>query len=224
LTYVGEGLEDVVVARIDEIRAIEGADRVRLVVVDAGDGPLEIVCGAMNFALGNHVPLAPVGAVLPGGFEIAQRKMRGVTSNGMLCSARELGLGDDHRGLMMLDGLIDPRVGRVCSRLWYHSPTSVFDISVEGNRPDAWCVRGVARDLATRLGRTLRAPPLAEPNAATRATPSRGRYRRPRPVRATDRVGAAPRRRCVPRRRGWPARVRVPACARSPTWSTRPTS
>src|ERR1700722_8156852 len=73
IDYVGEGLDDVVVARIEEIRDIEGADRVRLVVVDAGNGPLEIVCGATNFATGNFVPLAPVGSTLPGGFEIAQR-------------------------------------------------------------------------------------------------------------------------------------------------------
>jgi phenylalanyl-tRNA synthetase beta chain len=65
IEYVGEGLQDVIVARIDEIRAIKGADRVRLVVVDAGSGPVEIVCGATNFALGEHVPFAPVGAVLP---------------------------------------------------------------------------------------------------------------------------------------------------------------
>ena len=164
--HVGEGLEDVVVARIDEIRAIEGADRVRLVVVDAGNGPLEIVCGAMNIDLGEHVPLAPVGAVLPGGFEIARRQMRGVTSNGMLCSSRELGLGDDHRGLMVLDDLIDPVVGVGLLEALSITPDTVFDITVEGNRPDAWSVEGVARDLATRLGRPLNAPPLAEPNGS----------------------------------------------------------
>ena len=110
--HVGEGLEDVIVARIDAIAAIEGADRVRLVTVDAGQGPLDIVCGATNFALGDHVPLAPVGAVLPGGFAIAERKMRGVTSNGMLCSSRELNLSDDHAGLMILDELVTPVVGQ----------------------------------------------------------------------------------------------------------------
>ena len=162
--HVGEGLEDVVVARIDEIRAIEGADRVRLVVVDAGHGPLEIVCGAMNIDLGDHVPLAPIGAVLPGGFEIAQRQMRGVTSNGMLCSARELGLGDDHRGLMVLDEIIEPVVGVGLMEALSITPDVLFDITVEGNRPDAWSVEGVARDLATRLGRPLSSPPLAEPN------------------------------------------------------------
>jgi phenylalanyl-tRNA synthetase beta chain len=163
---VGEGLGDIVVARIDEIRAIEGADRVRLVVIDAGSGPLEIVCGATNFEVGNHVPFAPVGAVLPGGFEIALRKMRGVTSNGMLCSSRELGLDDDHEGLMLLDALTTARVGEGLLQSLGITADVVFDISVEGNRPDAWSVEGVARDLATRLGRVLRAPSLAAPNSS----------------------------------------------------------
>jgi phenylalanyl-tRNA synthetase beta chain len=164
---VGAGLEDVVVARVDEIRAIDGADRVRLVVVDAGHGPLEIVCGATNFAVGNYVPMAPVGAVLPGGFEIAQRKMRGVTSNGMLCSSRELELSDDHEGLMVLDELIEPHVGEALLTALKMDPDVIFDISIEGNRPDAWSVEGVARDLATRFGRPLRTPTLATTTSTT---------------------------------------------------------
>jgi phenylalanyl-tRNA synthetase beta chain len=167
--HVGEGLNDVVVARVDDIRAIEGADRVRLVVVDAGNGPLEIVCGATNFAVGNFVPLAPVGAVLPGGFAIAERKMRGVTSNGMLCSARELELNDDHQGLMILDDLIEPRVGEKLLTALDIAADVVFDISVEINRPDAWSVEGVARDLATRLARPLREPRVAKPNNTTQS-------------------------------------------------------
>ena len=166
IDLVGESLEQVVVARVDEIRTIPGADRVRLVVVDAGTGPLEIVCGATNFAVGNHVPLAPVGAVLPGGFEIATRSMRGVTSHGMLCSAAELGLGDDHSGLMLLDERITPVVGERLIDALGITPDVVFDITVEGNRPDAWSVEGVARDLATRFGRQLRSPALAAPNVA----------------------------------------------------------
>jgi phenylalanyl-tRNA synthetase beta chain len=166
---MGEGLEDVVVARVDEIRAIEGADRVRLVVVDAGHGPLEIVCGATNFALGNYVPLAPIGAELPGGFVITERKMRGATSHGMLCSARELRLSDDHEGLLILDDLTTPRVGEGLLQALGIVPDVVFDITVEGNRPDAWCVEGVARDLATRLQRRLVSPPLAEPNGSVQS-------------------------------------------------------
>jgi phenylalanyl-tRNA synthetase beta chain len=167
MEHVGEGLSDVVVVRVDEIRAIEGADRIRLVVVDTGSGPLEIVCGAMNFAVGNYVPLAPVGAVLPGGFAIAERTMRGVTSHGMLCSPRELGLDDDHQGLMILDELVDPRVGEKLLDALGITPDVVFDLSIEINRPDAWSVEGVARDLATRLRRPLREPALAVTNDPT---------------------------------------------------------
>ena len=166
MEHVGAGLEDVLVARVDEIKSIAGADRIRLITVDAGGGPLDIVCGAMNFTVGQHVPLAPVGAVLPGGFEIARRKMKGVVSNGMLCSARELGLDEDHEGLMLLDDLIEPVVGQPLLEALGIAPDVVFDITVEGNRPDAWSVEGVARDLATRLGRPLASPELAEPSGA----------------------------------------------------------
>ena len=162
--HVGEGLEDVVVVRIDAINAIEGADRVRLVTVDTGNGPLDIVCGATNFALGNHVPLAPVGAVLPGGFVIAERKMRGVVSNGMLCSARELRLSDDHEGLLLLDERITPVIGQKLTEALGIRADVVLDISIEGNRPDAWSIAGVARDLATRWGVGLRSPEIASPD------------------------------------------------------------
>jgi phenylalanyl-tRNA synthetase beta chain len=168
IEHVGAGLEDVIVARVDDIRPIAGADRIRLITVDAGAGPLQIVCGAMNFVVGQHVPLAPVGAVLPGGFEIAQRKMKGVVSNGMLCSARELGLNDDHEGLMILDEIIDPVVGEPLLEALGIAADVVFDITVEGNRPDAWSVEGVARDLATRLGRPLASPVLATPDGDLR--------------------------------------------------------
>src|SRR3954469_15767523 len=76
---VGEGLDGVVVARVEDIGAIEGADRIRVVQVDAGDAErTQVVCGAWNFAVGDLVPLATVGTVLPGDFEIKARKMKGV--------------------------------------------------------------------------------------------------------------------------------------------------
>jgi phenylalanyl-tRNA synthetase beta chain len=163
---VGEGLESVVVARIDEIAAIAGADRIRLVTVEAGDGPLEIVCGADNFAVGDLVPLAPVGAVLPGGFEIARRKLRGVVSNGMLCSGKELALSDDQAGLLLLTEVEGARPGLPVAELLGIEPDVVFDITVEGNRPDAWCVAGIARDLAARLGLAFSLPdPTPVPDA-----------------------------------------------------------
>ena len=98
---VGRGLEDVVVARVERIEPIAGADRIRLATVHDGRESIEVVCGAWNFDVGSLVPLAPVGAVLPDGTAIARRTMRGVTSNGMLCSGRELGLGEDHEGLLV---------------------------------------------------------------------------------------------------------------------------
>ena len=149
---VGEGLGDVVVARVDEIAAIDGADRIRKVVVDDGSSPVEVVCGASNFAVGDLVALAPVGAVLPGGFAIGRRKMKGVASNGMLCSGRELGLTDDHEGILILNDVEGAAVGRLLVDALGIEPDVVFDVAVEANRPDAWSIAGVARDLAARLG------------------------------------------------------------------------
>ena len=164
--HIGAGIEDVVVSQVSEITAIEGADKIRRVVVDAGDGPLEIVCGASNFAVGDRVPLAPVGAVLPGGFEIGRRKMRGVTSNGMLCSGKELGLSADSAGLLVLGDDIVAAPGTPLADALGLQEDTVFDITVEGNRPDAWSIAGIARDLAARLGLpfTLPEPPAPPPS------------------------------------------------------------
>lgn len=166
---VGEGLEDVVVSRVTEITAIEGADRVRRVIVDAGGEPLEIVCGAFNFDVGDRVPLAPVGAVLPGGFEIGRRKMRGVVSNGMLCSGRELGLSEDGAGLLVLGDQVTAVPGTPITEALGLLPDTVFDITVEGNRPDAWCIAGIARDLAARLHLPFLLP--EPPNPASSGRP-----------------------------------------------------
>ena len=163
--HVGEGLESIVVSEVTEITPIEGADKIRRVVVEAGDGPLEIVCGASNFEVGDRVPLAPVGAVLPDGTAIGRRKMRGVESNGMLCSGRELGLSDDGAGLLVLGEDIVASPGTPLTEALGLKDT-VFDITVEGNRPDAWCMAGIARDLAARLGLpfTLPEPPAPPPS------------------------------------------------------------
>ena len=160
---VGEGLGDVVVSRVLEIDSIEGADKIRRVVVDAGAEPLEIVCGAHNFVVGDRVPLAPVGAILPGGVEIIRRKMRGVWSNGMLCSGKELGLSDDGAGLLVLGDEAPGEPGTPLVEALGLEPDTVFDITVEGNRPDAWSMVGIARDLASRLGLPFAAPEPPDP-------------------------------------------------------------
>ncbi|MGH8995047.1 MAG: phenylalanine--tRNA ligase subunit beta [Acidimicrobiales bacterium] len=148
---VGEGLDRVVVCRVLEVDAIEGADRIRRVLVDAGTEQLQIVCGAFNFGAGDLVPLARVGTVLPNGTEIGRRKMKGVESNGMLCSGAELRLSDDGEGLLVLTGAGGAEVGAPLGEALGIAPDVVFDLTVEGNRPDAWCIAGVARDLAARL-------------------------------------------------------------------------
>ncbi len=152
MDVVGEGLGDVVIARVDEVTAIEGADKIRRVVVDDGNGPVEVVCGAWNFETGDLVALAPVGSVLPGGFAIKRRKMKGVASNGMLCSGAELNLSSDHEGILRLNEIEGAEIGRRLTDALGIEPDVVFDVAVEANRPDAWCMAGVARDLAARQG------------------------------------------------------------------------
>lgn len=148
---VGVGLDQVVVAEVLEIAPIEGADRIRKVVVDAGRDQTEVVCGAWNFSVGDLVPFAPIGTVLPGGMEIARRKMRGVTSNGMLCSGKELELSHDSDGLFVLTDIDGVTVGMAIGEALGVESDVVFDVTVEGNRPDAWSISGIARDLAAAL-------------------------------------------------------------------------
>ncbi len=141
----------VVLAKVQEITAIPGADRIRRVVVDIGEA-VEVVCGAWNFSVGDVVPLALPGVVLPGSQEPMQRrKMRGVVSNGMLCSGAEVGLAEDAAGLLIVPpghGL----VGQEVSSLRGLGRDVVFDLEVQANRPDGNSVVGIARDLAARLG------------------------------------------------------------------------
>jgi phenylalanyl-tRNA synthetase beta chain len=155
--HVGAGLGDVVVARVVAVRPHPDADRIRLVDVDTGAGEMtQIVCGAWNFDVGDLVPLAPVGAVLPGDFQISRRKMRGQWSNGMLCSPGELELpapaGAVDGLLILAPGLAAPGTPLV-EALDLH-PDVVFDLDISPNRPDALCMAGVARDLAAALGET----------------------------------------------------------------------
>lgn len=154
---VGEGLESVVVARVLDVRPHPDADRVRLVDVDAGDGePKQIACGADNVAAGQLVPLATVGAVLPGGLEIARRKVRGQWSDGMICSAHELRVGEDRDGIMVLPDAVE--VGAPFAEAMGIGTDVVFDLAIEGNRPDAMSIAGVARDAAARLGLPFSVP------------------------------------------------------------------
>ena len=154
VTLLGEGLDDVVVSQVVSIEPIDGATKIRKITVFDGTHELEIVCGAWNFQIGDKVPLARIGAVLPGGFEISKRKLKGVESYGMLCSVGELALdqygfsGDD--GIMILD--TTRKEGELISKALSIIPDVVFDLALEPNRPDALSIVGVARDISARLG------------------------------------------------------------------------
>ena len=131
------------------------ADRLKVCQVDVGAAePLQIVCGAPNAAAGMKVPCALVGATLPG-FEIKNAKLRGVESHGMLCSARELGLSDDHGGLYALAE--DAPVGHDVRELLDLDDT-IFVIKLTPNRADCLSLAGVAREVAALTDMPLNLP------------------------------------------------------------------
>jgi len=152
---LGGGLEKVVVAEICSIRKHPNADRLSLVEVKTHQETFSIICGATNIREGQKVPLALVGARLSNGIEIKRSKIRGVPSEGMLCSEIELALGQDASGIMILPA---------------HAPLGVdlgeamglkdtlLDISITPNRPDCLCVIGVAREIAALTHQKVKYP------------------------------------------------------------------
>ncbi len=163
---VHQDLGDILIAQVLEVRHHPNADRLTLCSVDVGgsEGPVEVVCGAPNVQAGKKYPYAPIGAVLPGGLKLERKKIRGVESNGMLCSAKELGLGQDHTGILELDTPAEPGTR-------FLDAVAVSDhqivIEVTANRPDLLCHKGVARELAAVLGGPVKLPaiPGATPSA-----------------------------------------------------------
>lgn len=149
----------VVVARIVSVEPHPNADRLRVCAVDAGGRDrLSIVCGAPNAAAGLTVPCALEGASLPGGLAIRRATVRGVASQGMLCSAKELGLADDASGLLVLDGSLAPGTDL---REALALDDTVFTLKLTPNRADCLSMLGVARDVAAVTGAKLAHPDCA---------------------------------------------------------------
>jgi phenylalanyl-tRNA synthetase beta chain len=149
-------LEKIVVGHVAECAVHPSSDHLSVCRVDIGTGELlDIVCGAPNVAAGQRVPVAPVGTVMPGGLEIKKAKLRGQTSCGMICSEREMGLGENHDGIMVLDpGLA---VGTpICEALGLDEV--VLDVSITPNRADCLSVLGLAREVAAAFGLPLSVP------------------------------------------------------------------
>jgi phenylalanyl-tRNA synthetase beta chain len=147
----GRDISGVVVAEVTQIEELTGFRKpIRYCQVSTGTGePRNVICGAVNFTVGDRVPFAQPGAVLPGGFEIGAKKAYGHMSEGMICSAVELAIGDDHSGILVLPP--DAPLGAdfvAYAGLADH----VFDIAVTPDRGYALSIRGVARELATAYG------------------------------------------------------------------------
>ncbi len=156
-------LGEIVVAMVEEVRPHPNADRLRLCTVNDGDAARHnVVCGASNVAAGRKYPFARVGATLPGGLKIEQRKLRGETSEGMLCSARELGLGQDHDGLLELATAAAPGTP-LLKALPLADHRLIVDVGP--NRPDLLCHKGVARELSVSYGAPFRLPVIPHAGA-----------------------------------------------------------
>ena len=150
-------LENVVVGKVLEYGQHPNADRLRCCKVSTGvEGEVHsIVCGAKNFSEGDHVMVALPGAVLPGDFKIKKSKLRGEPSEGMMCSAKELQIGQDHDGILILDR--DVPLGTALNDLYSEGDT-VFDLEITPNRVDVLCHLGVARELSARFGVPVKYP------------------------------------------------------------------
>ena len=152
-------LAPIVVGRVIEAGPHPDSDHLWVTKVDAGTGTvLDVVCGAPNVEQGALYPFAPTGTVMPNGMKIERRRIRGQTSNGMLCSARELGLGEDHQGILRLD--IDAAPGTPFLDAMPVGDTRLV-IDVMPNRPDLLSHLGVAREVAAAVDAPLALPTIA---------------------------------------------------------------
>ncbi len=154
-----EDLAAIVVARVIEEAAHPDSDHLHVTKVDAGTGTLlDVVCGAPNVTAGKLYPFAMTGTVLPGGLKIQKRKIRGAISDGMLCSARELGLGDEQDGILELNVDVPPGTPFL-KALPIGDVRLVVDVGA--NRPDLLSHLGLAREIAAITKKPMSLPPLA---------------------------------------------------------------
>ncbi len=163
ISETGPVLDGIVVGEVLDVRPHPNADKLVLCQVNNGEAePVQIVCGAPNVATGQKVPVALPGSVLPmtlpdgSPFAIRKAKIRGELSSGMICAEDELGLGDDHSGIMVLEPHHKP--GTPLATATGVRGDTVFEIGLTPNRPDATCHLGVARDLAAVTGAGLLKP------------------------------------------------------------------
>jgi len=152
----GAKMDKVIVSQVTASSRHPNADRLTVCEVDDGSGQTrQIVCGATNYKVGDKVPLALPGAVLPNGLEIRKSKLRGVESEGMLCSAIELGLGQDAAGLLILSP--EAKIGAPIADLF--PDDTILDVEITPNRGDLLSHFGLAREIAALTGKKLKSAP-----------------------------------------------------------------
>lgn len=154
---IGEGLQEVIVAEVREVSPHPAAERLRACVVFDGERDRSIVCGAGNVRPGLRAPLALPGAVLPDGRRIETTALRGVRSEGMLCSAAELGLGEERGALLELDPATPAGIPLAQA---LGLPDHLLELKLTPNRGDCLSVRGLARELATLFGQAMQGPAI----------------------------------------------------------------
>ncbi len=153
VAIAGDGIADVIIARVVDTEKHPDADKLTLCKVDDGSGEVvDVVCGAPNVVKGMKAALAKPGVKLPNGMKLRKAKIRGVVSNGMLCSAVELGLGDESDGIMHLPD--DAETGRPLVE-FLKLPDAAIDLDLTPNRGDCFSVLGIARDVAALTGAAL---------------------------------------------------------------------
>ncbi len=163
----GPGLTGIVVGEVLAVEKHPDAEKLNVCRVSSGREELQIVCGAPNVRAGMKAPLAQIGAKLPNGVEIRKAKLRGVESNGMLCSARELGLSEESSGLMDLPQSLTAGQDLVAA---LHLDDTILEVNLTPNRGDCMSVAGVAREVAAARHVPLRAPSMAPVAAAIQDT------------------------------------------------------
>lgn len=159
---VGGDFTGVVVGKIIDAEAHPNADRLTVCKVFDGQANHQVVCGAPNCEIGSRYPFAPIGATLKGGFKIKKAKLRGIESHGMLCAEDELGISDNHEGIMRLEGDFAPGTNLADV---LGPPEVVLDLEITPNRPDCLSIIGIAREVAALYGSELRLP-STEPDQA----------------------------------------------------------
>src|SRR3712207_4655731 len=165
--FYGQEISNVVVAKIIEIKEHPDAEKLVVTKVDVGAGsPIQIVTGAKNIKVGDYIPLAMNGAILPGGVKIKNSKLRGIESNGMMCSAKELGIDEkfieDYKknGIYILDMEESYELGKDVREVLGLND-AVIDFELTSNRPDCRCMIGIAREAAVTLNKKIKYPEIS---------------------------------------------------------------